>query len=401
MRNRIFLLGGMVAVMTLFYGCGGQTQTADTLDTPDVRFKKHVLTQDFISEGVALGDVNRDGLLDVMAGAYWFQAPDWSRHEIFAGKTFDGSKEYSNSFLNYSMDVNQDGWVDLVLIGFPGTPASWYENPRNASGHWKKHVMHEEAVVGNESPAFVDVDGDGRNDLLFGNSKVNQMVWLRAPLEAGDTTWTLYTISGQDAPGTSRFSHGLGFGDVNGDGINDVVVTEGWWEGPDDPIQPDWNFHTAALGEDCSQMHIFDVNDDGLSDVISASAHHYGIWWHEQKRNDAGEAAWTTHMIDSSFSQSHASILKDIDLDGHPDLVVGKRYYAHNDSDLDPGRDEPAVLYWIKLTPGEKPYFHLHLIDDDSGAGLNVAVDDYNGDGLPDIAVANKKGVFLFERIGN
>ena len=375
-------------------GCNRQST-----DAASVRFTKHTLTKEFISEGVAIGDINHDDETDIMAGAYWFEAPDWKRHEIFPGKAFDPAKEYSNSFLNFSMDVNQDEWIDLILIDYPGKVAAWYENPKNAESHWKKYLVHDSVEVGNESPAFVDVDGDGRLDILCADSKEKQIVWLRAPQAKETTTWKKFVISAKDAPGTNRFSHGLGYGDINKDGRKDVIIKEGWWEAPQDRMQPDWIFHTAALGEDCSQMHVLDVNSDGMNDVVSASAHRYGIWWYEQGKDSIGNVTWKQHEISKIFSQSHGSALTDLNHDGNPDLIVGKRFFAHNDTDNDPGAREPAVLYWFEFTPGKEPFWVAHEIDNDSGAGLHIVTDKITKHGAMEIAISNKKGVFVFERV--
>jgi hypothetical protein len=400
-----FTLYGLL-IVALMVSCSRNSNQA-SIDEPasgqatnaPVKFKKHILTGEFISEGVAVGDINRDGTTDVMAGAYWFQAPDWKRHEIFAGKAFDGAKEYSNSFLNFSMDVNRDEWIDLIVIGFPGTLAYWYENPKNAGGHWKKHLIHETVEVGNESPGLYDIDGDGRMDILCADSKEKQMVWLKSPDTENETGWKKFTISEKNAPGTDRFSHGLGYGDINKDGKKDVIIKQGWWEGSDDPTGANWAFHPAALGEDCSQIQVLDVNGDGLNDVISSSAHRYGIWWHAQAKDVDGDVSWKTHEIGKLFSQSHSTLLTDVNSDGNPDLIVGKRFFAHNDTDNDPGAHDPAVLYWFEFTPAKEPFFAPHEIDNNSGSGLNIVAQDMTKDGAIDIAISNKKGVFVFERM--
>lgn len=358
----------------------------------ELQFKKHTLSTKFISEGVAAGDVNKDGKIDIIAGAYWFEAPSWEAHEIAAPQTFIPDEGYSNSMLNFSMDVNQDGWIDQIRVDFPGEAAYWHENPQNKEGHWKVHTIFE--TVGNESPRFVDVDGDGRKDLLCADSKAKQMIWLRSPSEKGETAWQRYPISGLNAPGTDIFSHGLGFDDVNGDGRKDVLIKQGWWESPADPRQPDWEFHKASLGEDCSQMYTWDFDQDGDLDVISASAHRFGVWWHEQ--NPSGEGSWETHEISKALSQTHAASLTDLNEDGHPDLVTGMRYFAHLGKD--PGEQNDPLLVWFEMKPGSKPSWILHRIDNDSGVGLNIVVEDITGDGLKDILIANKKGVFVFEQ---
>ena len=363
-------------------------------DTLDPRWIKHVITTDFISEGVAVGDVNRDGKPDILAGAYWFEAPGWTRHEIAKGQLFSYSDNYSNSFLDFVMDVNLDGWVDLIRISLPGEEAVWYENPKNKPGHWKMHALLSNA--GNESPALVDVDGDGRPDLLCNDPVAKEMIWMKSPSHKGDTVWQRTVIGKGDIPGVDRYTHGLGFYDMNGDGRKDVIITKGWWECPADPRQPNWVFHPTDLGEDCSQIYALDVKGDGSQDFITASAHDYGIWWHEPVKDAQGGVVWKHHVISKKFSESHGMGMADINGDGHPDLVTGKRYFAHNGKD--PGALEPAVLYWFEFRPGKEPVWIPHLIDTNSGVGLQVVPTDLNGDGLMDIVEANKKGVYFFEQ---
>lgn len=362
-----------------------------------VSFKKEDLTNRFIAEGAAIGDVNKDGKKDVLSGAYWFEAPSWKAHELAKPDSFIVNGSYSDSFLDFAMDVNQDGWIDLIRIDWPGKAAAWHENPKNKEGYWPKHIIH--SSVGNESPQLVDIDGDGRLDLLCNDPTAKKVIWLKCPSKKGETEWVLYTISNDDKLATHMYTHGIGYGDINGDGRKDVLVKDGWWEGPvggpaKQAKDANWVFHPADLGQDCSQMYVMDLNGDGLNDVISASAHNYGIWWHEQGKDADGKATWTHHEIDKTFSQTHGLALKDVNGDGNPDLITGKRFWAHNGND--PGEREPAVIVWYEYKPGKMPTWTRHDIDTDSGVGLHVTVEDINGDGLPDIVTGNKKGVHLF-----
>lgn len=353
-------------------------------------FKKYEVTPDFIAEGAAIGDVNKDGKKDILAGAYWFEAPNWTKHEIMPVKAFSWKDGYSDSFLDFSSDVNQDGWVDLIRIDIAGNPAVWYENPKNKTGHWVAREIH--SSIGNESPVFVDIDGDGRLDLLANDPEKKQVIWLSPPRKKGDTQWELNIISSDEKIATHKYTHGLGYGDINGDGKKDVLVKDGWWEGSADPKKPNWKFHPANLSQDCAQMYVYDVNQDGLNDVITSSAHNYGIWWHEQGK----DGSWTEHEIAKDFSQSHGLGFKDINGDGFPDLVTGKRYYAHNGGD--PGAEDAAVTYWYEFKPGKTPTWITHKIDNEAGGGLHVEIEDMNKDGLPDFVMGDKKGVHYFEQ---
>ncbi|MES1219835.1 MAG: VCBS repeat-containing protein [Bacteroidota bacterium] len=364
-------------------------------------FKKHVISNDFISEGVAVGDVNKDGKMDILAGPSWFEGPDWKRHDIDTFRTFSVKTQYSRSFLNHCMDINQDGWPDLIVMDFPGLSADWFENPGKKPGYWKKHRLYD--YVGNESPAFKDVDGDGQDDIICADSKTNQMIWLQAPAK-GDSVWKRFVVGKKNVQGTDIQGHGLGYGDLNSDGRKDIFTKDGWWEGPADVKQGEWIFHAADIGEDCSQMQVLDVNGDGLPDVVSASAHRYGIWWHPQYKDDEGNRAWDHYTLSFSTSQTHSTEMADFNGDGNPDIVTGKRYFSHlehlnpsNKTTIDPGTYEKPTLYWFELTPGKKPYWIEHEIDDDSGVGINIEAKDINGDGKPDIIIANKHGIYYFE----
>jgi hypothetical protein len=359
----------------------------------EVRFRKIIVDKTFRAEGVAVGDVNHDGKLDIFAGDVWYEAPDWKMHELRPVGQYDGTKGYSNCFANFAQDVNGDGWIDSIVIGLPDGPCLWYENPKNKPGHWKERMVAKSAC--NETPIFVDLLGDGKPEPIFAVRPKGQMAWFGVPKDL-DGLWDMHIIAeGPNAPGTEKYSHGLGAGDVNGDGRCDVLIKEGWWEAPRNRTDKNWKFHPARLGPDCADLLVYDVDNDGDGDVITSSAHNYGIWWFEQTPGTDGPK-FEQHEIFKDFSQPHAIRLVDINGDGINDLVAGKRYFAHMGKD--PGEYEPAVLYWFELRRPENGSIEYipHKIDDDSGVGTQFEIADMNGDGKPDIAASNKKGVYVF-----
>ena len=350
-----------------------------------VQFEHVVLDPKFRSEGLAVADVNRDGKIDIMAGDIWFEAPDWKVHEIRPAQVYDPKTGYSQCFANFAADVDEDGWVDSIIFGFPGAPVHWYRNPGEGTGPWQEFLLATAAQ--SETPLFVDLLGDGKPVLLFGMN--NRATWFRTGQDK-KAPWIPYSISHQ-----MDFAHGLGMGDINRDGRMDIVFPGGWWDGPTDRARPDWNFHPAPLGPASANMLVYDVDGDGLNDVISSSAHNYGIWWFKQGQKD-NTLTFEQHEIHKGISQTHALILADLNNDGLQDLITGKRYYAH--CGHDPGCEEPSILCWFELKrpePGKVEYV-MHEIDKDSGVGTQFEVCDLDGDGLQDVVTANKKGIHIF-----
>jgi hypothetical protein len=365
-------------------------------------FERQQLTDVYYSEGIAAGDLNRDGHVDIVYGPYWFAGPSFQeKHEIYPAKP-QPRERYADHFFAWVYDFNGDGWNDVLTAGFPGTPAYVYENPK-AEGHsrpWPKHQVLDS--VCNESPHFTNIVGDQRPELVcthdgfFGYATFDP----NKPLEA----WQFQPISEKVAP--VPFGHGLGVGDVNGDGRQDLLMKDGWFE---QPAKLDgggrWVFHPARFAPSGgAEIYAYDVDGDGDNDVItSLAAHEFGLAWHEQIREDE-KIAFRQHVIlgDQAennrygivFSELHSVNLADIDGDGLKDIVTGKTYWSHHRQS--PMWDAGAVVYWFRLVRDKDGVDWVpYQADGDSGIGRQVIVHDINGDGLLDIASGGMKGAHV------
>jgi hypothetical protein len=350
--------------------------------SPEPRFLLHPIARD-LSEGVSVFDVNRDGKLDVLSGAYWYEAPSWTPHRF---REVGFTNEYVINCGEFAVDVNGDGYPDLLSAGWQEDGIFYYENPRETGKLWPKQKIV--ASKDTEGLWMADVDGDGFKDLLISNYSRQPLLWIRIvpgqPLQA-------YTV---DASGKGN-GHGIGFGDIDGDGKGDIVTERGWFRQVD-ALQNQWEYHADFLLHDASiAIEVFDVNADGRPDLIYGRGHDYGLYWLEQSPNHQ----WVRHTIDESFSQVHTVVLADLDGDGKPELLAGKRYRAHNEKD--PGAFDPLAFHYYRFTPGENPRFERHTLAMNSPAspGMQLVVTDLDGDGDLDIITAAKSGQYWFENL--
>jgi hypothetical protein len=342
-------------------------------------------------EAASVFDVNKDGKLDIVSGEYWFAGPDFkTEHKICPINKVD---DYYDDFSDYPMDVNGDGWLDIVTGGWWNEVIQWRENPKGQPSEWQTHVVDK---VGNvERACFWDLDKDGQVEVVP-NCPGKPYVIFRLVTENGKGTGKFEKIVLSASPQ----GHGLGCGDVDGDGRVDIIGAGGWFAAPADPFKGEWKWNAEFdLGTASVPVLVYDVNEDGKNDIIVAKGHDYGLAWYEQTTVD-GKRAWTKHDIDNERSQYHDMALLDMDKDGKLDLVTGKRYRAHAFND--PGSKDPVGIYYFKINKGafERVTLDYGSAETSSGAGIYFWVADIDGNGWLDVVAPGKEGLYLFKSGG-
>jgi hypothetical protein len=376
-------------------------------------FRAQKLSDFYYSWGAGAADINHDGIMDVVSGPHVFYGPDYTKHsEIYAAIATNPSDEYTRDvWMQYVGDFTGDGWADVINCNFTAPTGVWlYVNPKNEARRWDKYLVVPE--FSSEIAVLRDLFGDGKQELVYAGGG---FVRYARPDPANPTgPWFVHNVSEQGYAN----AHGIGVGDVNGDGRMDILNAFGWWEQPaKDADKVPWKYHPAPFGRygrngvGGSVMGVYDVNGDGLNDVVtSLNAHGFGVAWFEQKRDAQGNISFVQHMIMDdfgtknaggvTFSEPHGTAFADVDGDGITDLIVGKRFWSHRDDYLDPDAYGPAVLYWYrtvrnKNAPGGAE-FVPELINNQSGAGSDIYAADLNKDGHMDIVTATRFGTFIF-----
>ena len=350
-----------------------------------VVFEKYPVASEAF-ESVNAFDVDKDGILDIFSGSYWYKGPDFVRRKHVGSIKRYG--EYYDNFSTIVWDINNDGYKDVVDGGWFGGELVWRENP-GKDGIWKEHLI---AQTGNiETTRSWDIDSNGIPEIVP-NTPGKPLVIYRLGKELVNNK-----VSFDSIVVINQHGHGLGYGDLNSDGRSDLVIDKGWLECPLKPFEQPWVFHSEFnVVQSSVPMLVIDVNRDGLNDLIIGQGHNYGLDWYEQRLDKAKKRSWIKHSIDPYNSQFHTMTLSDIDNDGEPELITGKRYRAHDDND--PGAHDPIGLYYYKWN-GEffvKQVISYGTFGIGKGTGIFFAVEDLNGDNWKDIVVAGKDGLCVF-----
>jgi hypothetical protein len=366
-----------------------QTASTEPQGAParPILFTSHRLGVDH-AESAAIMDMNGDGRPDITSGAYWYENPGaaggaWKQHKF---RDVEITGDYVEDCAEFAIDVNHDGALDIVTSGWDLHEICWYENSRQPGVLWQKHFIVASEFT--EGMVLADIDGDGKPDVIAAHYRPSGLVWISF---AGPQP-VVHHVGGIEGDG-----HGVGVADVDGDGKPDILSVHGWYKNIDAANDkwewmPEWE-----LDETGFPILGYDVNNDGKMDVIYGHGHAYGLYWLEQATEN-GKRVWKRHTIDDSYSQVHALALVDLDGDGQPELIAGKRYRAHNEGD--PGANEPIVLYYYKIDRKTATFTRFPIsYNGTAGAGTEIQVVDLDGDGDLDIVVGGKTGVHWLENL--
>jgi hypothetical protein len=313
-------------------------------------------------------------------------------------------------------DVNGDGKPDLVVAncvpsGFSTCAGKGVVGVLlgNGDGTFQPVVTHDSGGFGANSVAVADLNGDGSPDLVVANECGSNMNcpgngWVTVLLGNGDGTFE--SAVGYGSGGFVASS--VAVADVDNDGRLDLVVTNhgsgtvGVLRGNGDgTFQPAATYSSVGNsgGYGPLLVAIADVNGDGKQDVVVADQYQggsNGIRGAIGVLLGNGDGTFQSAITYTSGGNVSFSVaVADINGDGRPDLIVANLCVV---SDTDCTENAPVG---VLLGKGDGTFEPVVTYLSGGAYAISVAVADINGDGNPDLLVANVNSSTVGALLGN
>ncbi len=374
----------------------------------DIHWRKHTINDQSPFEAAGAADLNGDGKLDVFSGDSWYEAPQWTRHKV--REVLPGTNpHYYEDFADLPLDVNRDGHIDIVTCAYFSRRIAWIEHPGDLTKPWIEHTIDLPGSM--ETGQLVDLNDDNSPDFLPNIG--GNVAWYEITATAPNVKWKKHDLGNQGA------GHGVGHGDINRDGRTDIITPKGWYEQPAEADSDDWPFHPEfQLGAASILIIGRDFDSDGDTDVMWGMGHDYGLHWLKQSTDSDGGRTWTRETIDITFSQVHTLHLADLDGDSQPEVITGKRVYAH---ETEPGATESPCVYSFRYDRSQKRWARQVIFEGQpakfapakakdrwalkdfergsAGTGLQMDTGDMDADGDIDVICPGKSGLYWFENM--
>ncbi len=282
---------------------------------PEFKYYEIGQTESYLLGQGSLTDLDKDGDLDWIVGSsgssvWWFEyqsADKWVRHLLGEDALTDKG--------GVAFDVDGDGNTDVVSGG------TWYKNPGNPKEEFERF---ENGAIFAYDNTYGDIDGDGLPDLAA-MSVQEGLYWYSIPSKP-EKKWKKTKI-GDGVPGGISPK---GIADIDGDGDNDIIRSNVWYEN-DKGDGSHWAIHPTlsfvdSKGEfaNSSLVWAVDFDGDGDIDIVQAESNNPNgkLAWHANKEGNG--LNWFTHKIDYETNQDlHSLCVADFDNDGDLDVFSG------------------------------------------------------------------------------
>lgn len=394
---RVYIVAFVALLFAAHYVVGEQ---------PPSNWKQHVINHLSPFEAAGVADFNQDGKLDVFSGDSWYAAPNWEAFKV--REVPKGTNpHYYEDFADAPLDVNGDGHIDIVTCAYFSKKIAWLEHPGDPTKQWTEHLIDTPGSM--ETGYLLDLFKNGKP--VFVPNVGGKVMFYELAMKSPKVEWIPHVLSPNGA------GHGVGHGDINGDGRIDLITPRGWYEQPEQ-VSDKWTFHSDfELGTASIEIIGHDFDGDGLTDIVWGMGHDFGLFWLKQSTVD-GKRTWTKEEIDMTFSQVHTLHLADFNGNGELEIVTGKRIYAHPS---EPGATAEPCIYifgfdrmagkWTRSTVhlGEPASTaplnpeHRDALKDfrpgSAGTGLQMVIRDMDNDGDLDIVAPGKSGLYWFENL--